>query len=195
MSLRLGRQCCHRSFRNTTGERKRIFRNDVVSRFGRGEEEPPPPASDRGRGSRKYARAKGPTPEHTPLFWGTTPRPSFLAASVRYTAVVPKCNAQSSSPEKVVAMRTKPRDHRRRFARLDRFSFQNRIIRMPSSFFPIHGEVCRGRSQILFVSRKICKRAFFKVVSSRHIIFSPILAFQKRALFPIVFVRRRTKEK
>ena len=105
--------------------------------------------------ARKCARAKRPTPEHTPLFWSTTPRPSFLAAFPKpfvTPRVVPKCNAQSS-PEKVVAMRTKPRDHRRRFARLDRFSFQNRIIRMPSSFFPIHGEVCRGRSQILFVSR------------------------------------------
>ena len=158
MSLRLGRQCCHRSFRNTTGERKRIFRNDVSR--GRGGEEPPPPASDRGEGvvARKCARAKRPTPEHThPCFgallpdhhnfWRLFPKP-FVTKRV-----VPKCNNAQSSPEKVVAMRTKPRDHRRRFARLDRFSFQNRIIRMPSSFFPIHGEVCRGRSQILFVSR------------------------------------------
>ena len=108
--------------------------------------------------ARKCARAKRPTPEHThPCFgallpdhhnfWRLFPKP-FVTKRV-----VPKCNNAQSSPEKVVAMRTKPRDHRRRFARLDRFSFQNRIIRMPSSFFPIHGEVCRGRSQILFVSR------------------------------------------
>ena len=147
MSLRLGRQCCHRSFRNaTTGEkRKRIFRDDVVSRFGRGEEEPPPPASDRGEGvvARKCARAKRPTPEHThPCFgallpdhhnfWRLFPKP-FVTKRV-----VPKCNNAQSSPEKVVAMRTKPRDHRRRFARLDRFSFQNR--KNTVSFFPIQRE-------------------------------------------------------
>ena len=71
MSLRLGRQCCHRSFRNaTTGEkRKRIFRDDVVSRFGRGEEEPPPPASDRGVWSRENARARRDPHQntHTPV--------------------------------------------------------------------------------------------------------------------------------
>ena len=99
--------------------------------------------------ARKCARAKRPTPEHTPLFWSTTPRPSFLAAFPKpfVTKRVPKCNnAQSSSPEeKVVAMRTKPRDHRRRFARLDRFSFQNRN-KNTASFFPIHRErgMCRG---------------------------------------------------
>ena len=151
MSLRLGRQCCHRSFRNTTtGERKRIFRNDVVSRFGRGEEEPPPPASDRGVWSRENARARRDPHQNThPCFgallpdhhnfWRLFPKP-FVTKRV-----VPKCNNAQSSPEKVVAMRTKPRDHRRRFARLDRFSFQNRN-KNTASFFPIHRErgMCRG---------------------------------------------------
>ena len=57
------------------------------------------------------------------------------------------------------------------------------VIRIPRPFFQsTERGVCRGRSQILFVSR-ICKRAFFKVVSSRHIFSSPIYWHFKNARF------------
>ena len=191
MSLRLGRQCCHRSFRNTTGERKRIFRNDVSR--GRGGEEPPPPASDRG-GSRENARARRDPHQNTPLFWGTTPRPSFLAA-FPFRDTKPFVNQNAT------------RNHRRpkKSSRCERnletiagdsrgsiVSLSKIVIRIPCPFFQsTEREVCVVDSLRFFLCREFV-RAFFKVVSSRHI-FSPILAFQKRALFEIVFVRRRTK--
>ena len=196
MSLRLGRQCCHRSFRNaTTGEkRKRIFRDDVVSRFGRGEEEPPPPASDRGVWSRENARARRdphqnthpPVLEHysqTIIIFGGFPK------TVRYTA-------RRTKMQRAIFPRKSRRD-------ANETSRPSPAIRAARSFlFPksynknavvLFSNPRRGMSWTLSDSFCVANlRAFFNV-SSRHF-FLPSSAFQKRALFPREYIRSKKKK-
>ena len=188
MSLRLGRQCCHRSFRNTTtGERKRIFRNDVVSRFGRGEEEPPPPASDRGVWSRENARARRDPHQNThPCFGALLPDHHFWRLSQNRSLQNAYQNATTRNhrrPKKKSSRCERNLETIAGDSRGSIVSLSKIVIRIPRPFFQsTERGVCRGRSQILFVSR-ICKRAFFKVVSSRHIFSSPIYWHFKNARF------------
>ena len=136
---------------STTGEKRKriIFRNDGVSRFGRGEEEPPPPASDRGVWSRENARARRDPHQntHTPvlehssqtivIFGGFRVRyKTRRRVKMQHRAIFPR--RRKSRRDANETSRPSPAIRAARSFLFPKSCAKTAV----ASFFPIHGERC-----------------------------------------------------